>query len=238
MTEQLFQTESYLKEFRATVVASDGTSVVLDRTAFYPGGGGQLWDQGMLSAEGRRYRVIKVSRSGDIVHELNEPGPSRGTAVNGTLDWNRRFALMRTHTALHILYGVIWCDFQAPVTAGNMTFLQARMDFELEQMRARFAEEVEGLANAEIVAARAICVRLPARDQAMKHPDLIRTKVNLLPQGIAQVRVVDIDGMDVRADGGTHVANSREVGSIRIAGHESKGRINKRLRIVVADAGA
>ena len=237
MTEQLFQTDAYLREFDATVTAVDGNAVVLDRTAFYPGGGGQPCDVGTIAFDGGTASVVKVGRKeGEIVHELDGPVPAVGAAVSGTLDWVNRHALMRTHTALHVLCGVIWREYGAHVTGGNMSPLAARMDFELEHMSADFAGTVERLANAEIEAARGIGVRFLPRDEAMAHPDLIRTKINLLPEGIAEVRVVDIDGLDVQADGGTHVRNTADVGRIRIVGHESKGRINKRLRLVVEDA--
>ena len=237
MTDLLFHTDSYVREFTATVTAVDGHAVVLDRTAFYPGGGGQPCDIGELRFSGANARVTKVGRrDGEIWHELDTGVPALGTSVEGAVDWTNRFALMRTHTALHILCGVIWRDFGAHVTGGNMAPHSARMDFELEQMSRDFAERVEALANAEVEAARDIGVRFLPRDEAMAHPDLIRTKINLLPEGIAEVRVVDIEGLDVQADGGTHVANTREVGRIRIVGHESKGRINKRLRLLVEDA--
>ncbi len=237
MTDLLFHTDSYLREFTATATAVDGAAVVLDRTAFYPGGGGQPCDVGELRFGSATARVTKVGRrDGEVWHELDGDVPARGTGVEGAVDWTNRHALMRTHTALHILCGVIWRDFGAHVTGGNMGPLSARMDFELEQMSGDFAERVEALANAEVDAARNIGVRFLPRDEAMAHPDLIRTKINLLPEGIAEIRVVDIEGLDVQADGGTHVANTREVGRIRIVGHESKGRINKRLRLVVEDA--
>ena len=238
MAEQLFQTDSYLREFTAAVTAVAGNAVCLDRTAFYPSGGGQPCDVGLLRAGEMTYQVTKTSRSeGDILHEVDWEPPAVGTAVTGTVDWDNRHALMRTHTALHVLCGVIWRDFGAHVTGGNMTPLAARMDFELEQMSADFAEEVERRANDEIAAARSISVHFLPRGEAMAHPDLIRTRINLLPEGITEIRIVDIDGLDVQADGGTHVANTREVGRIRVVGHESKGRINKRLRIAVEDAG-
>ena len=238
MTEALFHVDSYLREFDARVSAVDGGAVALGRTAFYPGGGGQPHDEGALSAEGAAWRVVSVRRQGDdIWHELEGgPPPAIGTAVHGAVDWDRRHALMRTHTALHILCGVISRDYGAPVTGGNMTPLAARMDFELEQMSGSFAEEVEASANVEIAAARPISVGFLAWDEADRTPDLIRTKVNLLPPAIAEVRTVNIKGLDLQADGGTHVANTSEVGRIRVVGHESKGRINKRLRIVVEDA--
>jgi misacylated tRNA(Ala) deacylase len=237
MTDQLFQRDAFLREFDAVVSAAGQAGVVLDRTAFYPGGGGQPCDIGMLSWASGVANVTKVARKdGEIVHELDGLAPAFGTQVTGTVDWENRHALMRTHTALHILCGVIWREYGAHVTGGNMTPLAARMDFELEQMTADFAERAEALANAEIDAARDIGVRFLPRDAAVAHPDLIRTKINLLPEGIAEVRVVDIDGLDVQADGGTHVANTRDVGRIRITSHESKGRINKRLRLVIEDA--
>ena len=238
MTEALYHVDSYAREFDARVTAVDGTAVALDRTAFYPGGGGQPHDEGSLSDGVNTWRVTSVRRQGDDVwHQLDpEAPPAVGTAVHGALDWERRLALMRTHTALHILCGVIFRDHGAAVTGGNMTPLAARMDFELEQMSSGFAEEVETAANAEVAAARPITVGFLPRSEADRTPDLIRTKVNLLPPDIAQVRTIDIQGLDLQADGGTHVANTREVGRIRIVGHESKGRINKRLRIVVENA--
>lgn len=233
-SEPLFHTDASIREFTATVTGVIEEGVVLDRTAFYPGGGGQPCDVGSLTFEGQTVGVTKVSRKdGEIVHELDGAAPAVGVEVAGTLDWENRHALMRTHTALHILCGVIWREYGAHVTGGNMSPLAARMDFELETMSAGFAERVEQLANAEIGAARDISVRFLPRAEAFAHPDLIRTKINLLPEGIPEIRVVDIEGLDVQADGGTHVPNTRDVGRIRIVGHESKGRINKRLRLVV-----
>lgn len=153
--------------------------------------------------------------------------------VQCKIDWDRRYQLMRTHTAMHILCGVIWRDFGAKVTGGNMEPLKARMDFEFEAMSADFAEKVEELINKEIAAARPIKVNILPREEAFKIPDLIRTKINLLPEGIQQVRTIELVGLDLQADGGTHVANTEEVGRIKIVGHESKGKINKRLRIEV-----
>ena len=235
MTDILCYHDSYLKEFEATVADVTRRGVVLDRTAFYPGGGGQPADSGTLAAGGSEYRVKRVARDkGAYVHEL-EGGdrPEVGTWVRGTLDWERRYQLMRTHTALHILCGVVWRDYGAQVTGGNMTPLRARMDFELESMSANFAERVEELINAEVTAARDVHISVLPREEAFQIPDLIRTKINLLPPQISEVRIVDIRGLDLQADGGTHVANTGEVGHIRVTGRESKGRINKRLRIEV-----
>lgn len=237
MTDLLHLSDSYLREFQATVVGIGDGGVILDRTAFYPQGGGQPSDVGILRIEeGREYLVEKVGKvKGQVVHSLRGEPPVVGTKVQGRIDWDRRYRLMRTHTALHILCGVIWRDYGASVTGGNMGPLKARMDFELESMSSQFSTEVEAKINEEVAAARPVHVRTLPREEAFQIPDLIRTKINLLPEGITEVRVVEIEGLDLQADGGTHVANTREVGHIRVTGHESKGRINKRLRIEIED---
>ena len=236
MTEALYHQDSYIQTFEATVTEVREDGVVLDRTAFYPGGGGQPNDVGTLSAGEQTWIVTKVGRKdGAVVHQLEGDAPAVGDVVTGVIDWERRHQLMRTHTALHVLCGVIWRDFGAQVTGGDMQPLAARMDFEFEHMTATFAEEVEELVNQEVAAARPISTRILPRDEAMAIPDLIRTKINLLPPGIQEVRVVEIEGLDLQADGGTHLGNTRDVGRIRIVGHESKGRINKRLRVQIED---
>ena len=236
MTEFLCYDDSYLREFDATVTAVTAGGVVLDRSAFYPGGGGQPSDTGVLGAGDELYAVKRVSRQdGQHVHQIDGPDrPEVGARLKGVLDWERRYQLMRTHTALHVLCGVIWRDYGAQVTGGNMEPLTARMDFEFERMSAEFAAEVEELINKEVGAARPVETLSLSREEAFKIPDLIRTKINLLPPAIKQVRIIDIVGLDLQADGGTHVANTSEVGRIRVVGHESKGRINKRLRIAVS----
>ena len=241
MTELLFLNDAYVSEFDAvvTAVTADG-GVALDRTAFYIGGGGQPCDVGTLTdtATGAQYQVTKAGRAGgQIVHTIEgDAGPAVGTTLHGVIDWERRYLLMRTHTALHILCGVVWRDYGALVTGGDMRPGTARMDFELENMSAEFAEEVEARINAEVSEARDIDVGSMSRGEADAHPDLIRTKINLLPAAITEVRTIDITGLDLQADGGTHVHNTREVGRINVVGHESKGRINKRLRIALAAA--
>jgi misacylated tRNA(Ala) deacylase len=237
MTELLYLTDGYLREFTATVVDITEDGVVLDRTAFYPEGGGQPSDTGaLLDDKGRQYVVRKVQRvNGKVVHKIDGQSPAAGAEVQGAVDWDRRHKLMRTHTALHILCGVIWRDYGASVTGGNMELLKARMDFELESMSAAFSDEVEVKINAEVAAARPVHIDILPRQEAFQIPDLIRTKINLLPEGIREVRVVEIEGLDLQADGGTHVANTKEVGRIRVTGHESKGRINKRLRIEIEE---
>lgn len=234
MTDLLYLTDSYLKEFEATVVAVEGDRVALARTAFYPGGGGQPADGGSLLWDDGQAQVVKVKKQGDLVwHKLGVEPPPVGTLARGVLDWEHRYKLMRTHTALHILCGVVWRDYGALVTGGNMKPLAARMDFELEHMSVDFAQEVAKKINAEVAAARPVKTCILPREEAFRIPDLIRTKINLLPEGIREVRVVEIEGLDMQADGGTHVANTREVGTIHVVGHESKGRINKRLRIAL-----
>ncbi|HAL61686.1 MAG TPA: Ala-tRNA(Pro) hydrolase [Chloroflexi bacterium] len=234
MTELLYLTDSYLREFEATIMEVEGNKVVLDRTAFYPQGGGQPSDVGtLLDDEGQIYRVLKINKKGKVFHKLDREPPPAGTRVYGKIDWEHRYRLMRTHTALHILCGVIFRDYGASVTGGNMEPLRARMDFELEHMSADFAQEVEEKINQEVEAARPVKISVLPREEAFQIPDLIRTKINLLPEGIKEVRVVEIEGLDMQADGGTHVANTKEAGYIRVVGHESKGRINKRLRIAL-----
>ena len=236
MTELLFLADAYLREFPAVVTDVVQNGVVLDRTAFYAGGGGQPWDTGVLTVGYQECLLTKVGRSeGQIAHQLQGPPPSVGAQVTGRIDWDRRYLLMRTHTALHILCGVVWRDLGAQVTGGDMQPGAARMDFELEQMSAQFAEELEEKINAEVAAARDVIVGNLTRDEANDNPDLIRTKINLLPSNIREVRTIDLHGLDLQADGGTHVANTQEVGAIKVVGHESKGRNNKRLRIALAE---
>lgn len=237
MTEIVAHRDAYLRELDCTVTSARPEGVVLDRTVFYPGGGGQPSDTGVLTVGGTGYRVEGLKRiDGELVHLVNGDAramPNVGDTVHGVVDWDRRYELMRTHTALHILCGVIWRDLGVAVTGGNMKPLEARMDFELAEMSADFAERIETAINAEVAAAREIRVALLPREEAFKVPDLIRTKINLLPPRIAEVRTVEIVGLDLQADGGTHVANTRDVGHIRVVGHASKGKGNKRLRIAL-----
>lgn len=234
MTELLYQTDSYLREFDATVTAADGSAVALDRSAFYPGGGGQPNDVGVLRVGDGELKVAKVRKTSDNVwHEIEGRPPAVGTLVHGVVDWERRYKLMRTHTAMHILCGAIFRDYGASVTGGNMEPLRGRMDFEFETMRQELVRQIEEKVNAEVAAARDVRVKILPRDKAFQIPDLIRTKINLLPEGIMQVRTVEIVGLDLQADGGTHVANTREVGHIRVVDYKSKGKINKRIEVAV-----
>jgi misacylated tRNA(Ala) deacylase len=239
MTDLLYQTDSYLQQFDATVTAvvPEARAVVLDRSAFYPGGGGQPCDFGALTVSGRTYPVEKVKKQGeDVLHFLGgaESLPEVGTAVSGQIDWERRYKLMRTHTALHILCGSVFRDYGALVTGGDMEPLGGRMDFEFETMRGELVHDIEAAVNAEIAKAREIRVNILPREAAFQIPDLIRTKINLLPEGIAQVRTVEIVGLDLQADGGTHVRNTSEVGTVKVVDYKSKGAINKRIYIAIS----
>jgi misacylated tRNA(Ala) deacylase len=239
MNIQLAYADAYLASTEARVVAveaGDRPLLVLDRTVFYPGGGGQPADVGTIvrTADARAWAVLSARKvSGDIVHELPADGghPSIGDLVQVDIDWARRFRLMRTHTALHALCGVVWRDYGAQVTGGNMEPGAGRMDFEFERMSGDLVDEIESKVNLELAVGRDVRVNVLPRDDAFAIPDLIRTKINLLPPGIEEVRTIEIVGLDLQADGGTHVANTREVGQIRVTGYESKGRMNKRIRI-------
>jgi misacylated tRNA(Ala) deacylase len=238
MTQLLYQTDSYLREFTAAVTAVnvDHNAIELDRTVFYPGGGGQPCDTGVLDCYDQNWRVDKVkTQSGQVWHFINGEPPAVGTSVTGQIDWEHRYKLMRVHTALHILCGVIWRDYGASVTGGNMQPGKARMDFEFERMQKELVTEIEGKINAEVEAARPVKVAILPREEAFQIPDLIRTKINLLPEGITKVRIVELEGLDLQADGGTHVANTSQVGRIKIVDYKSKGRINKRLMIELED---
>jgi misacylated tRNA(Ala) deacylase len=243
--EQICYTDAYARRVEGRVVAVDDSGeaplVILERTVFYPGGGGQPSDRGLLlrASDGRSWTVRGASkRDGDIVHEL-EPGeggpPEPDDVLTIDLDWARRFALMRTHTALHALCGVVWRDYGALVTGGNMEPGGGRMDFEFERMSGELVDEIEAKVNVELAARREVRVNVLPRDEAFAIPDLIRTRINLLPPGIEEIRTIEIVGLDLQADGGTHVANTSEVGGIRVTGYESKGRINKRIRLELVD---
>jgi misacylated tRNA(Ala) deacylase len=241
--EQLCYADAYLKAVAGRVVSVVGgpaPQVTLDRTVFYPGGGGQPPDRGVLrrAADGRSWAVVSARKvDGEIAHEL-EPGgepPAVGDELDAAIDWERRHLLMRTHTALHTLCGVVWRDYGAQVTGGNMEPGSGRMDFEFERMSGDLVGEIEARVNHELALGREVRVRVLPRDEAFAIPDLIRTKINLLPEGISEVRVVSVGDYDTQADGGTHVADAREVGGIRVIGTRSKGKINKRLEVALID---
>lgn len=230
----LYQVDAYCRRFPATVTAADGESVQLDRSAFYPGGGGQPHDAGTLTGGARTWSLTGArSGAGGTWYELDGEAPAVGTELECEVDWERRYALMRTHTALHILCAVVWRDHGAKVTGANMEPLRGRMDFEFEGLSGELVRELEAACNVEVEAARPTRVDFLSRERADEDPDLIRSKVSLLPPSIRVVRVVGIEGLDLQADGGTHVADTSEVGRISLPSYKSKGRINKRIELTL-----
>lgn len=235
MTEELFLKDAYLREFEARVLKLDGREIILDRTAFYPGGGGQPADKGTLGVGPIRALVVDARREGgDIVHVLDKAIPETVRDLKGGLDWDRRHAHMRYHTALHVLSGVIWRNFDAKVTGGQMRTERARMDFSFPgEWTADVVGEIQRLTNGALAEERPVKVYELPREEALKNPDLIRTQVNLVPERVTSIRIVEIEGIDTQADGGTHVANTSEVGEMEITTHKSKGRQNKRIEFVL-----
>lgn len=235
-TTRLELDDATLREWTATVVAVDPEQgIVLDRSAFYPGGGGQPPDHGVLLWEGVQTRIVGARYGDDVwlIPAEGDPLPAVGTSVQGAIDDPRRTALMRTHSGLHVLSGVVFRDFGALVTGSNMEPLEGRLDFNLEGIPEGFKESVEDAINAEVEADRAIRAYSLARDEAFAIPDIIRTATNLLPPEIEIVRIVDIDGLDVQADGGTHVASTRQVGRMRVVKVENKGKGFRRIRVAL-----
>jgi misacylated tRNA(Ala) deacylase len=237
--EELAAGDAYLAEAEGSVlqVVSDG--LFLDRTVFYARGGGQPGDVGVIRWDGGEVGVLDtIRRDGMPFHVVADDAqlPDPGTPVHGVIDWERRYRTMRTHTALHALSGVIFRDFGAKVTGGNMEPGVARMDFELDGISVEFGQDVERRLNQELTKGYPTEVIYMAREEALKDPDLIRTKVNLIPEWVKEIRVIDIVGLDRQADGGTHVASTLEVGEVRVVKTESKGKANKRMRIELSGA--
>jgi len=236
MTELVYLEDSYLKEFTADVIEVfvEEKAVVLDRTAFYPTGGGQPCDLGEIEFGGNTSKVIKVKKiDGKIMHFLEGDLPDAGTNILGKIDWERRYKLMRTHTSMHLISAVVWRDYHAKVTGGNIEPLAGRLDFEFEKLNAEMTSEIEDKVNAEIHRGLDVTSETLPRVEAEKIPDLIRTKINLLPPSLTEIRIVKIGDLDLQADGGTHVKNTSEIGTIKIVGYKSKGRINKRIKIEI-----
>ncbi len=236
MTNLLYQTNSYLKEFDAHVIAvdSEANACILDQTAFYPGGGGQVHDLGFIAFGSTRSALKRAKYSPDGILHIIEKGqelPAPSSNVHGVIDWKRRYQVMRTHTAMHILCGCIFRDFGALVTGGNMDPLKGRMDFEFENLSKELVSVIEDAVNKEVSAARKVRTAIHTREEAFQIPDLIRTKINLLPEHITEIRTVEIVGLDLQADGGTHVQNTSEVGQIHVTDYKSKGKINKRIYV-------
>jgi misacylated tRNA(Ala) deacylase len=236
-THRLELTDQTLRDWDAVVLHSGADGIVLDRSAFYPGGGGQPPDEGVLLWGGVQTRIVGVRKGDDLllIPAEDDPVPPPGSTVRGAVADDRRTALMRTHSGLHVLCGVVFRDYGALVTGGNMEPLTARMDFDLPELPDGFRDAVEAACNAEIVADRRIDVRVLPRAEAFQLPDIIRTATNLVPEDVADVRIVDIVGLDQQADGGTHVASTKHIGKIEVAKIENKGRGFRRLRIRIAD---
>ncbi|MEP7053661.1 MAG: alanyl-tRNA editing protein [Actinomycetota bacterium] len=232
-TQRLELADATVREWNAAVVGVEEDGVVLDRSAFYPGGGGQPPDHGVLIWGGVQSRVVGVRRADDLVLQLadGDPVPAVGTSVRGAVEDERRTALMRTHSALHLLGGVVWREFGALVTGGNMEPLSGRLDFNLPEIPEGFKERIAELCAAEVEADRRIDVRVLPRSEAFAIPDIIRTATNLVPPELTEIRIVDIVGLDAQADGGTHVASTRQIGTIEVVKVESKGKANRRLRV-------
>ncbi len=239
-TELVYLDDAYLKSIEATVIDRRDDAVALDRTVLYPTGGGQPHDTGMLRLDGNSIPIDTVKKEGLVGwHQLalgsaaaaGAGSPPVGSVVEVEIDWERRHQLMRTHSAMHVLCGVIWNEFDKAVTGGNMEPLKGRMDFEFDPLPDGFAQRVAAAVNTEIEADRMIGISYLDRSEALADEDLIRTKVNLIPEAVTRIRVVDIVGLDKQADGGTHVASTGEIGRFEITKTESKGKGNKRVRI-------
>jgi len=236
MTILTYQLDSYSKSLEALVTAVDeeNHAIQLDRTIFFPGGGGQPYDTGEIVFSQRSALISRAKKTGgEIWHFLQpeSPLPAMSEHVVAHIDWDRRYKLMRTHTAMHILCGVVYRDYGALVTGGDMEPLKGRMDFEFENLSRDLVQVIEASVNREVQAAHEVRVKILPREEAFQIPDLIRTKINLLPAEIAEIRTVELVGLDLQADGGTHVANTREVGPMRIVDYKSKGKINKRIYV-------
>lgn len=237
MTNLIYQTDSYRQSMTATVTGIDEeqNGVYLSDTVFYPGGGGQPADKGVLTdGDSDTTFAVKSAKRGNL-HVIDGELPPVGMEVVGEIDWDWRYKLMRTHTAMHVLCGVVWHDYGALVTGGNMESLKGRMDFEFERMQKELVAEIEQRINEEVASARDVNIQILPREEAFQIPDLIRTKINLLPEGITEVRTVELVGLDLQACGGTHLHNTSEIGPIRVANYKSKGGINKRIYLELND---
>jgi misacylated tRNA(Ala) deacylase len=234
MTVPLYWRDQSLMDWSATVVESSPDAVVLDESAFFPGGGGQPADVGQLEWDGVFTRIEGVSSAG-LVPAEGDPLPAVGSTVHARLDDVRRRQLMRTHSGLHVVCGVVYRDFGALVTGSNMEPLTGRMDFNLPEVPAGFKEELERVVNEEIVRDRAILDRVVSRDEALADPDVMRTAQNLIPPEVQDIRIIDVDGLDKQADGGTHVASTRQIGEVRIVKIENKGKGFRRVRMSLPD---
>ena len=236
MTELLHLKDSYIREFASEVIDHYKNGVVLKETAFYPRGGGQPGDMGKLIADGAEFSVQEVYKEGKyVIHPLVAGLIEKGTKVKGIIDWERRHRFMRTHSALHILCGVIFRDYGSLVTGCQMYPDKARMDFAFEQCDQEKLTDIERKLNDVVKEGRPVHIKIIPREEAFRIPDLIRTKINLLPPFIKEVRTVEIENLDLQADGGTHVKNTSEIGEVKITKFINKGKENKRIEIQLVE---
>ncbi len=238
MTQNLFHNDSYLRQFESIVTTIDleNHAILLNQSAFYPGGGGQPCDTGWIMQNDLKFSVTNVKKiNGEMWHFIGQdaPLPPVGSIISAEIDWYHRYQLMRTHSAMHVLCGVVFRDYGALVTGGNMEPLEGRMDFEFESMSKELVQVIEDTVNQEIQKGYPIVARILPREEAFQIPDLIRTKINLLPPQISEIRTIEIVGLDLQADGGTHVKNTLEIGKVHITDYKSKGKINKRIYLTL-----
>jgi len=229
----LYLSDMRCREFTATVSAAAERAVCLDQTAFYPGGGGLPPDRGSLAHPGREVAVVGLRDDvGRVWHDLDGAPPPVGALVTGRLDWPFRYGVMRHHTAIHVLCGVVHHLFGAVVTGGQIRTDRARIDLTLADLNRERVQQIEDEANRIITEGRSIKIYIVPRE-TLATMDLVRTKQLLVPEYVQQVRVVEIEGFDAQADGGTHVSTTRECGRLRIVKTENKGKQNKRLEIAL-----
>jgi misacylated tRNA(Ala) deacylase len=237
-TYRLDLADPTLREWQCTVLASNADEgIVLDQSAFFPGGGGQPPDHGVLLWDGVQTRITGTRKGDDLylIPADGDPLPPVGGKVTGAIEDHRRSLLMRTHSGLHVLCGVVFRDFGALVTGNNMDVGAARMDFNLPEVPPDFKTRLEELVNAEVVADRRVAVKVLPRAEALALPDIIRTQSNLIPADEEEIRIVDIIGLDTQADGGTHVASTAQIGTVTVVKVESKGKANRRVRVRISD---
>ena len=233
MTELLYQADAYAREVSAAVVTVQGQEIVLDRTVFYPQGGGQPGDTGVLVTSAGELPITGTVYSKDrsvVLHVAHEGTalPAPGETVTARLDWAPRYARMRTHTALHLLSVVL----PYPVTGGAIGQGEGRLDFDLPEGIAR--EDIQEQLRALIERDATVGTRWITDDELLAHPSLVKTMSVKPPMGTGRIRLVEIEGIDLQPCGGTHVARTAEIGAVEVKGIEKKGRLNRRVRIALA----
>jgi len=233
MTKLLFQTDSYIKEFEAEIIAIEDDAIILDKTAFSFRGGGLQSDTGVLiTSQNQKYDVNEVIfRNGKVLHILS-PSPTEnmlGEKVKCTIDWDNRYRQMKMHTALHSISSLLYKKYGSTVTGGNITPEKSRVDFEIDHLRQNRVQAIEQEMKRIIEEGHDVSISFMEREEALKDPDLIRTKVNLIPESVKIIRIVEIKDVDKQADGGVHVANTKEIGTFKPLKSENRGKNNKRL---------